>query len=192
MRIQCHVCMHSRQRSKAPTFWLCCLTVFPSMVWLYLIFLGGPEEEGKGALGQEVVNEPGMEEWEGALKDFHQLTFPDPPGSLRGRHLQWSCLHEKESLSPHGCTSLGTESVWEIVVQACANRCKEWFLGERKLSSFRLGTDMEFHCFVERTLIWRFLPAPHPINRTPHDMGRVCFSFFFFLLLFFLLLSSEN
>lgn len=121
-----------------------------------------------------------MEEWEGALKDFHQLTFPDPPVSLRGRHLQWSCLHEKESLSPHGCTSLGTESVWAIVVQACANRCKEWFLGKRKLSSFRLGIDMEFHCFVERTLIWRFLPAPHPINRTPHDMGRVCFSFFFF------------
>lgn len=55
-----------------------------------------------------------------------------------------------------------------------------WFLGKRKLSSFRLGIEIEFHCFVEWTLIWRFLPAPHPVNRTPHYMGRACFSFFFF------------
>lgn len=83
---------------------------------------------------------------------------------------------------------------WEIVVQAGASRSKEWFLGTRKLSSFGLGIEIEFHCFVMRTLTWRFPFAPHPINRTPHYMGRACFSFFCFLLLlfFFLLLSSEN
>lgn len=28
-------------------------------------------------------------------------------------------------------------------------------------------------------MIWRFPPAPHPVNRIPHYMGRGCFSLFF-------------
>lgn len=115
-------------------------------------------------------------------------------GALPPAHLPRALLAASEDVTYNGVvcmrkkapgsTSVGTESVWEVLVQACASRYKEWVLGKRKLSSFRLGIEIEFHCFVEWTLIWRFLSTPHPISRTLHYMGRACFSFFFFLLFF--------
>lgn len=82
--------------------------------------------------------------------------------ALAAAHLPRALLAASEDDTYNGVVSMRKKAFlpldvlqWELKMSekswlgACARGCKEWFLGKRKLSSFRLGIEIEFHCFVE-------------------------------------------
>lgn len=62
------------------------------------------------------------------------------------------------------------------MVHACASGCKEWFLGKRKLSSFRLGIEIELPLFRGVNIDMEIPACPHLLNRIPHYMDPVFYS----------------
>lgn len=133
--------------------------------------------------GRKGLKLPGRRrEGAGVLKPL--LTFPEPSWqplktSLTMELLAW----ERKPFSPWMDFSGNRKCLRNHGSSLC-----QWVQGvvlteEKALSSFRLGIEIQGHCWWSEHWYGDACSPPQPINRIPHYMGRVCLAFFFLSLL---------